>query len=145
MAAYSAAQAFRGRTREHELRISTLAICLFSVACDPLLADESVGAPDEPPNKPERELTPEQLRLFDELMAKEKRGFVLPPHDPESLKEQPVYSGEWIERGGDRICDGYLTRFEDEDFCSAEIPGDWEPFEFEGTTFYVQPLSNEDH
>ncbi len=51
------------------------------------------------------------------------------------------YSGEWVDRNGSRLCDGYLTRREDEDFCVAEVPNDWRPFEFDGKTYHVQPLS----
>jgi hypothetical protein len=34
-----------------------------------------------------------------------------------------------------------MTRFEDVDYCAATIPDDWEPFEFNGTIYYVQPLA----
>ena len=39
-------------------------------------------------------------------------------------------------------CDHYLTRVESEDFCSEEAPGDWESFEFEGETYFLQPLAS---
>ena len=55
--------------------------------------------------------------------------------------DSPSYSGEWIERDGTRICDGYLARREDQDFCVVEIPDDWIPFEFGGNTYYSQPLT----
>ena len=51
------------------------------------------------------------------------------------------FSGEWYFVGGDRICDGFLTRSDDEEFCEAEIPEDWQPFTYDGKTYYVQPLS----
>jgi hypothetical protein len=53
-----------------------------------------------------------------------------------------ILSGEWRVDNGQRICDGYLSRVEDEDFCVAEVPDDWEPFEYEGQTYYVQPLAD---
>ncbi len=34
----------------------------------------------------------------------------------------------------------YLTRIEKEDYCAAEVPSDWRPFEFNGRNYYVQPL-----
>ena len=39
-------------------------------------------------------------------------------------------------------CDHYLTRVESEGFCSEEAPGDWESFEFEGKTYFLQPLAS---
>lgn len=50
------------------------------------------------------------------------------------------YSGKWVERDGVMVCDGYLTRVEDEDHCVAEVPDDWEKFTFDGKTYYMQPL-----
>ena len=38
-------------------------------------------------------------------------------------------------------CTDYLTRAESEDFCSSAVPEDWTSFEFEGETYYVQPLA----
>jgi hypothetical protein len=51
------------------------------------------------------------------------------------------YSGHWAMRDGVRICDGYLTRRRDQDFCEAEVPNDWVAFEFGGQTYYAAPLS----
>ena len=39
-------------------------------------------------------------------------------------------------------CEHYLTRVESEDFCSEEAPVDWEAFEFEGETYFLQPLAS---
>ena len=60
----------------------------------------------------------------------------------EHLHDLP--SGKWIDKDGAKICDGYLTRRADQDFCAAEIPADWVPFEFDGTTYYIQPLAGQD-
>ena len=49
--------------------------------------------------------------------------------------------GEWLEQDGVRTCVGFLTRNADQDYCAAEIPADWVPFEFNGQTYSVQPLS----
>ena len=51
------------------------------------------------------------------------------------------YSGQWLEEKGIRRCDGYLAKGEDGDFCVAEMPSDWNPFKFEGQTYYSLPLS----
>lgn len=56
--------------------------------------------------------------------------------------ERALRSGEWTRKGAVRACDGYLTRYADEDFCSPEVPRDWVPFTFDGEEYYVQPLKN---
>ena len=48
--------------------------------------------------------------------------------------------GEWKLRDGVRMCNGYLTRVEDEDFCAKSVPQDWEKFDFNGQTYYRVPL-----
>ena len=55
--------------------------------------------------------------------------------------EPDLPTGRWEYKDGAKICNGYLTRFESEDYCAAEVPKDWVPFTFEGETYYVQPLS----
>ena len=57
--------------------------------------------------------------------------------------QQHLTPGEWIEENGSKICVGFLTRVADEDFCASTIPSDWEPFDFNGHTYYVQPLSED--
>ena len=57
------------------------------------------------------------------------------------LEQLMLEQGNWRYEDGARICEGYLTRYEDEDYCASEIPDDWEPFEYDGRTYYVQPLS----
>lgn len=89
------------------------------------------------------ELTPEQLERLYEFLEEEDRAFVMPPKALAPSENQPEYSGEWIERDGVRECDGYLTRIEGEDYCRADIPTDWQPFEFNGKTFFVQPLTDD--
>ena len=75
--------------------------------------------------------------------AAERRPADAPPQPklPGENEPRARRSGKWIERNGSRICDGYLTRRKDQDFCAAEVPEDWVPFEFAGKTYYVQPLS----
>ncbi len=51
--------------------------------------------------------------------------------------------GNWVRRGGALVCEGYMTRYADEDFCASEVPEDWRPFELDGQTYYVQPLALE--
>jgi len=89
----------------------------------------------------ELQSNPERERLFGALSGEERRGIVIPPEDFAELEDRPAYSGQWFYRDGMRLCDGYLTRFEDDEYCSSEVPSDWVPFEFEGNTYYVQPLS----
>jgi len=38
-------------------------------------------------------------------------------------------------------CEGYLAQYENEDYCVTRVPDDWVPFEFNGQTYYRQPLS----
>lgn len=62
-------------------------------------------------------------------------------HAPtEEDSPRPPRTGEWIEQGGSRICEGCLTKRADKNFCEAEIPDDWVPFEFGGKTYYRQLL-----
>ncbi len=88
-----------------------------------------------------QELSLEELdRILEEL---EKHGFARLPKEPRPEQDQNEYSGEWIEEDGERYCDGYLTRNADEQYCSAEVPEDWRPFEFNGETYFVAPLRND--
>lgn len=61
----------------------------------------------------------------------------------ERLGQEQLATGEWIEQDGSKICVGFLTRVADENFCASKIPSDWEPFEFNGHTYYAQPLSED--
>ncbi|MDJ0908577.1 MAG: hypothetical protein QNI99_05265 [Woeseiaceae bacterium] len=49
--------------------------------------------------------------------------------------------GNWVRRGGALVCEGYMTRYADEDYCASEVPDDWRPFELNGEIYYVQPLA----
>ena len=49
-------------------------------------------------------------------------------------------SGKWVQKDGILTCDGFMTRRADQDYCSAEVPGDWVPFEFDGQVYFLQPL-----
>ncbi len=49
--------------------------------------------------------------------------------------------GRWQYQNGTRVCDGYMTRFDNQDYCSGEPPEDWIPFSFDGQRYYIQPLS----
>ncbi len=50
-------------------------------------------------------------------------------------------SGEWEMIDGSKICRGYLTRFDSEEFCAKSVPSDWKAFTYDGQTYYMQPLS----
>ena len=56
--------------------------------------------------------------------------------------ERKKLSGTWVFRDGSLYCDGYLTRDSGEDYCAADIPDDWEAFEFDGETYFRQPLTS---
>ncbi len=55
-----------------------------------------------------------------------------------SGNKQP--SGEWQVENGVLVCDGYVVRNSDEDYCAKEVPEDWVPRRFNGEEYYVQPL-----
>ena len=102
------------------MKVTVSVSILLAVVLSSGLADEPPEEPDDSTSEPDLELTPEQLNLFGDPSAND--------------------AGEWIEKDGTRVCDGYLTRFENEDYCAAEVPPDWQPFEFNGRSYYVQPL-----
>ena len=60
------------------------------------------------------------------------------------MTQHDLPSGKWRERDGVRVCDGYMTRFADQDYCSAEVPEDWVPFSFNGQRYYIQRLNGSD-
>ena len=71
------------------------------------------------------ELSPEQAESFDRYLA-----------TLNELEERRK------KKGGFMACEGYLTRSEDDDYCTYDIPEDWVPFEFNGTTYFFQPLAS---
>ena len=125
------------------MKVATCVLILTVVVFYSSYADEPEEAPEKPTTEPSDRLTPEHLKKFDGPKTGEKRGFVVSPDRFAPLDDQPEFSGEWIERDGVRTCDGFLTRIESEDFCAAKVPTDWRPFEFDGRTYYVQPLTDE--
>lgn len=58
------------------------------------------------------------------------------------IRKYELVPGTWRQQGNARICDGYMTRFEDVDYCAATVPDGWEPFEFNGTIYYAHPLAD---
>lgn len=62
----------------------------------------------------------------------------------EYLADKELPPGEWRDENGARVCDGYMTRFADQDYCAAEVPEDWVLFEFNGEDLYIQPLTDSD-
>lgn len=64
------------------------------------------------------------------------------PEADEYVSETGLPAGEWRNESGMLICDGYMTRFADQDYCAAEVPEDWTEFEFDGRKYYVQPLAD---
>jgi hypothetical protein len=124
------------------MNVKTCTLSVFLVFSCPTFADDSEKDANEPEPAPLGELTPELLDQLDKYLGREKKGFVIPPNAELPLENQQERSGEWIEKDGVLMCDGYLTRIESEEFCAAEIPAGWLPFEFNGHTYYVQPLSS---
>jgi len=60
------------------------------------------------------------------------------------LAEKNVGEGNWAEKDGVLVCEGFLTKFENDDYCSSEVPEDWVPFEYQGQEYYVQPLADKE-
>ena len=50
--------------------------------------------------------------------------------------------GVWIEKDGSIFCDGYLTKNEGVDWCSATVPKDWKSSWYDGFEYYYLPLSD---
>jgi hypothetical protein len=66
------------------------------------------------------------------------------PGPEEYLADKGLPPGQWRIENGARVCDGYMTRFADQDYCASEVPTDWTLFEFNGQLFYIQPLAGSD-
>ena len=54
-------------------------------------------------------------------------------------------SGNWHIQNGIRVCDGYIVRNANEEYCASEVPEDWVPYPFDGQEYYVQPLTHPDY
>ncbi len=124
------------------MKVRAYALIILLAVFSSTYADDPAKAPEESTSEPPDKLTPEQLKLLYKYMAREKRGFVIPPKTTMPWEDRPKFTGDWIERDGVRTCDGYLTQIENEDYCEAEVPADWLPFEFDGRTYFVQPLAD---
>jgi hypothetical protein len=59
----------------------------------------------------------------------------------QNLVEKNLGEGNSIEKDGFLLCEGFLTKFENDDYCSSVVPEDWVPFEYQGQEYYVQPLA----
>lgn len=110
-------------------------------------AEGPEGSVEELPDSA-RELTPEELEsLLREMEENDRRPegrerrFVVVPPGAVPDENPPRLPGKWKDVDGARICEGYLTRIADDEFCSAEIPSDWKRFEFDGKSYYVAPTS----
>ncbi len=107
-----------------------------------MIAEETTDPPEESTVESPIELTREQLKLLDEHIVREKRGFVIDPGVRVPTKRRPALSGKWIEQDGVLMCDGYLTRVQSEDHCEAQVPEEWQPFKFDGRTYFMIPLTD---
>ena len=110
--------------------------CSVSACSDDQADDSYVTPPDEAGSG-----SPEDQRALEEFLREGRKPLSLPETDDDAPGGRPRFSGEWEKRDGEWVCDGYLTRDEDEVHCSAHVPDDWIPFEFEGRTYYVAPLN----
>lgn len=63
--------------------------------------------------------------------------FQLVEHHTEVLSQT---QGRWSQEGGVLQCDGVLTRSARDEFCSASIPEDWQPFAFNGEVYFAVPV-----
>jgi len=122
------------------------AIILFLVTCQrPTTNDQPRQSSDATrPEEagPEAVVTDEMAEAEREAqiameLAEQEFGFILEG----SIRPGELPQGTWFDQNGSRICDGFLTRNVNEDYCAAVVPGDWVPFEFNGQTYYMQPLS----
>lgn len=54
----------------------------------------------------------------------------------------PRLSGTWSMQDGILHCDGFPTKEVEDNFCSSDVPNDWEEFEFNGKTYFREPLAS---
>ncbi len=92
-------------------------------------------APEEVEPEPDQGMVLEQSRAEPLRLVEDQ------PAAAFTYLEQP--EDNWVERDGTLVCEGYMTRYADERFCASEVPHDWRAFEFNGQTYYVQPLAQE--
>jgi hypothetical protein len=103
-------------------------VVLYSsiLALSAVLAEEQTDESDTEPKQEYEQLTPEKkAEIYGDL----------------TNENRTKRSGRWLKEDGASVCDGYLTQVEGEDYCAAEIPDDWQPFTFNGKTYYMQPLT----
>ncbi len=65
----------------------------------------------------------------------------LPPEVREGLERYLSERANGLDYGNFLTCKEYLTDVESENYCSSEVPSDWVPFEYDGETYYIQPLA----
>ena len=123
----------------HYLRVMFLIMCLPLAAIAQNDAEEEGQSSDDLVEL-SREKAEAMVRELERLSEAQANPLI--HKSPVILKRE--YSGEWIEDDGGRICDGYLTRIASEEYCSSEPPDDWRSFEFDGDTYYVVPVLEEE-
>lgn len=123
------------------MRILVICGCLLACTCLVACSDEHEEASYVSFPGSSTAGSPEQPGEVDDSLEHTGRPFTIP--EPDTEPGNPTFSGEWTNRDGVWDCDGYMTRFENDVHCAATVPDDWIPFEFEGETFYVAPLSVE--
>jgi hypothetical protein len=56
-------------------------------------------------------------------------------------KRADLENGPWEMIDGAKVCRGYLTERESEDYCAKSVPDAWKAFTYDDQTYYFQPLS----
>jgi hypothetical protein len=51
-------------------------------------------------------------------------------------------SGEWRIEDGRLVCDGYIVRRTDKDYCTDEVPEDWVPRGYDGQQYFFHRLGD---
>ncbi|MEM7359224.1 MAG: hypothetical protein AAF431_09015 [Pseudomonadota bacterium] len=59
---------------------------------------------------------------------------------PENMDEPLIIENFDFEAALGYQCDGYLTNNPQENFCSDEVPEDWQAFKFNGERIFMVPL-----
>ena len=125
------------------LRAAVVVVAGLAVlACRPDIGStghSAASAPTPPPEpqEPTRSEPAEEPARSDAAGA----GWLALPAEVRRRVLEDYLRGAEREAAGFAECPDYLTRIESDNFCSAELPPDWNAFEFDGETYFVQPLA----
>ncbi|MGB5164982.1 MAG: hypothetical protein WBN09_11450 [Woeseiaceae bacterium] len=119
------------------MKVKSCMTLILALVVTNSLADEPEAVQGDASTAPLIDLEQQQI-----VVLNQESGLEIPADELLDLESPPKLSGEWIEKDGVLECDGYLTRMEEEEFCAAEVPSDWQPFDYDGMTYYVQPIKD---